>query len=101
VAILSMIMIIRDRKMLDNEFIAAIGKIISVSGFTILAAYMMVQLIPLNIDDKGIFTLGIKLATICTVTFAVHTSVSWVFGLREIEPVVEKVKKLILRPIRY
>jgi len=101
VAILTIIMIIRDSRMLDPSFIGALVKILSVSGFTILTAYAMVRWLPLNIADKGIFTLGFKLAAICGVTFLVHAGVSWVFGLREVEPVLRKVKKLILRPIRF
>ena len=101
VAILSSIMVIRDRKMLDPAFMGAMFKIISVSGFTILAAYMMVSILPLTLSDRGFFTLGIKLSAICGVTFIVHAAVSWIFGLREIEPVINKAKKLILKPIRY
>lgn len=101
VAILTIIMIVRDRKMLDAEFISALIKIISVSGFTILAAYAMVQTFPLTLSDRGIFTLGFKLAAIAGVTFIVHATISWVFGLREIEPVMNKAKKIIMKPIRY
>lgn len=101
VTILTTIMLIRDHKMLDAKFIAALGKIVSVSGFTILAAYAMVQLLPLNISDKGFFILGSKLAIISLVTFFVHAGISWVFGLREVEPVLQKLKRLILRPIRF
>lgn len=101
VTILTTIMIIRDHKMLDTDFIGAMFRILSVSGFTILAAYAMVQLLPLNLADRGFFTLGFKLAAISGVTFLVHASMSWLFGLREVEPVLNKLKKLILRPIRF
>jgi putative peptidoglycan lipid II flippase len=101
VAVLTIIMIVRDPKMLDPSFIGAVAKIISVSGFTILAAYSMVQMLPLGIADRGIFTLGFKMAAICAVTFFVHAAISWIFGLREVEPVLKKVKRMILKPIKY
>jgi len=95
VILLTGIMIWRDPKLLDPGFLAALMKIVSVTGFSILATYFMVTLLPLNIADRGIITLGVKLAAITGVTFAVHIGVSWLFGMREIEPVVNKVKKLI------
>ena len=41
----------------------------------------------LQVATDGIVAVG--------VTFIVHAGVSWMFGLREIEPVVNKLKKLI------
>lgn len=100
VVILSGIMVWRDRKMLDPEFLSAMMRIISVSGFTIAAAYMMLSLLPLNLADRGIITLGFKLAAITSVVFSVHIAVSWIFGLRDIAPVLAKAKKLILKPVQ-
>lgn len=100
VIILTIIMIIRDRKMLDPSFIGALVKIVSVSGFTILATYMMVRLLPLQVADRGIVTLGFKLAAIGGVTFAVHLVVSWIFGLKEVYPVFKKIRNIVFRPVR-
>lgn len=100
VSILVVIMIRRDRKLLDPGFIGALMKIVSISGFSILASYVMVSLFPYSVNDVGIVTLGSKLALIAGVTFLVHACVSWIFGLRELEPVLRRVRKLIFRGVK-
>jgi putative peptidoglycan lipid II flippase len=103
VGVLTFIMVFRDRKMLDPEFIGAMTKIVAVSGFTVITAFVMVRMLPLGIADRGIVTLGFKLVIITLVTLLVHVVVSWVFGLRELDPVIAKVKKIIFattRPLR-
>lgn len=101
VAVLSAIMVIRDRKMLDPDFITAMGKIVSVSGFTVLGTYMMARLLPLELTDRGIVTLGFKFFVISFVTFVIYAGMSWIFGLRELDPVVAKAKKYIFSTIHY
>lgn len=100
VLILTAIMLTRDHKLFDVEFWHGILRILSVTGFSILAAFVMISLLPLNIADRGIITLGSKLGAIALVTFAVHVGISLIFDLREARPVVERVKKIILKPIR-
>lgn len=100
VFILFIIMIIRDRKLLDAEFWGGLYRILSVTGFTIIAAYIMVSLLPLNTLDRGFFTLGSKLGAITAVTFIVHFGMSALFGLQEVRPVLRKIRNVILAPIR-
>ena len=101
VAVLTIIMVIRDRKMLDPSFISAMGKILSVSGFTVITAHMMAtRILPLGLADRGIVTLGFKLIIISAVTFSVYVFISWIFGLRELDPVIAKAKKIIFATSR-
>lgn len=100
VAILVTVMIIRDRKLLNAHFWGGAARILSVTGFTVLAAFIMISLLPLHLADTGIVTLGSKLGLITLVTLAVHVSVSSLFGLEEATNVVNKVKQLILRPVK-
>jgi putative peptidoglycan lipid II flippase len=100
VAVLFVVMFIRDHKLFDVYFMNGIIKILSVTGFSIITAFVMVSLLPLNIDDRGIITLGVKLGTITGVTFLVHLGVSLIFGLEEARPVIERTKRFILKPIR-
>lgn len=101
VFILSIIMLLRDKKLFGNfEFWNGVLKIISVTGFSVMAGYIIVELLPLGLYDRGFFTLGAKLFIISLVTFGVHTLVSAIFGLEEVRPILSKLKKIILRPIR-
>ena len=100
VFILFIVMIIRDHKLLNVEFWSGIYRILSVTGFTILASFIMISLLPLNTGDRGFFTLGAKLGAISLVTFAVHFGMSAIFGLDEVKPVINKVKKFITSPIK-
>lgn len=100
VFILFIIMIVRDRKLLDAAFWGGLYKILSVTGFTIIAAFIMLSLLPLGADDRGFITLGTKLLAISSVTFMVHFAMSAVFGLEEVKPVIRKIKQIILKPIK-
>ncbi len=100
VIILFTIMLARDHKLFDLTFFSAILKTLSVTGFSLITAFIMISFFPLNIGDRGIITLGTKLGSIGLVTFAVHIAVSWLFDLDEVRPVIEKLKAILLKPVR-
>jgi putative peptidoglycan lipid II flippase len=100
VVILTIIMLIRDRKLFDAEFWHGILRILSVTGFSVLAAFVMISLLPLNVNDRGIITLGSKLGAIALVTFGVHVAISLIFDLREAKPVIARMKQVMLKPVR-
>ncbi len=100
VLILLAIMFIRDRKMLDKDFWIGIYRILSVTGFAVVTAYIMLSIYPLLSTDRGFFTLGGKLLAIVIPTFTVYVVMSILFGLSEPKPVLRKVKAIILKPIR-
>jgi putative peptidoglycan lipid II flippase len=87
VVILLSVMAVRDRKLFDKDFLMGLVNIISVTGFSSFAAYVMISLLPLKLADRGLVTLGAKLGLITIVTLATHIFVSWVFGLAESRPV--------------
>jgi putative peptidoglycan lipid II flippase len=99
VGILFAIMLLRDHRLFDKQFWSGITKIISATGFTIVAAYIMISLFPLEVADHGILTLGTKLAIISIVTFAVHIAISALFGLDEPKPFINRIKRIVLKPI--
>lgn len=103
VFILGAIMLIKDRKLFDMKFWGGIWRILSVTGFSVIATYIMMQLLPLRVADRGAFTLGFKLTLIAGVTLSVHLLFSHIFGLEEAKPVVTKFKKLkriVSRPVK-
>lgn len=103
VFVLSVIMISKDLKLFDKEFLGGVWRIMSVTGFSVVAAYIMVQIFPLRTTDIGFITLGFKLGMIALVTGAVHLGLSSLFSLEEAEPVVRKLKqygRMILKPVK-
>lgn len=100
VFVLLLIMVWRDHKLFDLEFWQGVGRILSVTGFTVLTTYIMVSLVPLLSTDRGFTVLGAKVAAIVLPTLVVHFVVSSIFGLQEVQPVVRKLKQLALKPVR-
>ncbi len=100
VMILVAIMLYRDHKLFDSEFLSGVWRIISVTGFTVVASFIMISLYPLGINDRGIFTLGSKLFFITAITFAVHFAVSALFDLDEVRPVFSRIKRIALSPVK-
>lgn len=100
VVILGLVILMRDYKLFDKYFISSIVRIISVTGFSVLGAFIMISFLPLQISDRGIVTLGFKLGSITAVTFAVHIATSLLFGLEEPRPVIAKIRQIILKPIK-
>lgn len=100
VVVLGIIMLVRDHKLFDREFWSGVARIISVSGFSMFAGYIMITLYPLEVSDKGFFTLGGKLLLITGAVFLTHLGLSALFELDEVKPVFEKVKNLVIKPVR-
>jgi len=99
VVALVIIMMLRDHQLFDPEFWSGCVRIISVGGFTLIAGYIMVVLYPLEVTDKGFFTLGGKLLLVTLVVFTTHILVSRLFGLEEVRPVFERIKRLAIKPV--
>lgn len=100
VMLLFIIMIIRDRKLLDSSFWQGLIMIGSVSGFSVIAAYTMVQFFPLESSDKGFIQLGAKLTAISFVTIFTHLVVSFMFNLDEAKVVFKKIYRIVMSPVR-
>jgi putative peptidoglycan lipid II flippase len=101
VVILFIFMIYKDHKVFaDKSFWGALLKTFSVTGFSVLTAFIMVSLLPLKISDRGFVTLGVKFGAIAGVTLLVHLVMSLLFGLKEPRPVLQKLRRLIVKPIK-
>ena len=99
VLILSTIMVIRDRGLLNMKFWGGVGRIISVSGFSMMAGYIAVSFFPLGVSDLGL-TLAYKLTIISVAVMVVHVALSGLFDLEEARPIFSMLKRLILGRIR-
>lgn len=101
VTLLFIVMIVRDRKLLDPSFWTGIMQIVSVTGFTVIACYSMLQFFPLGAADKGFLQLGSKLALISFVTLSVHLFMSALFGLSEAKAVFKKFNQVIMSQVKF
>jgi putative peptidoglycan lipid II flippase len=100
VVILLAVMLKRDPKLFDMTFINGCFKIVSVTGFSVIAGVVMLSIYPLTISDRGFVTLGTKLMLISIVVISTHIAVSSLFGLEEVRPVLRRIKKIILKPVK-
>lgn len=100
VFILMGIMTWRDRHLFTPEFWSGVIRTLSVTGFTVITAFIMASLVPHSQFDKGFITLSAKMLFIVVPSLVVHLGVSALFGLDEVQPVVSKLRKIILKPIR-
>lgn len=101
--VLASIMVWRDHKLFDMKFLGGVGRIVSITGFTVLTAFVMLGLFPLLATDTGFLTLGFKFGIISFVTFGVHLGLSSLFGLEEANPVIKKFKAVaayIYKPVK-
>ncbi len=94
-------MLLRDHKLFDITFWEGVWRIFSVTGFSVVASFIMISLYPLGINDRGVVTLGTKLLLIAGVTFTVHIGVSALFGLEETKPIMRRLKKIVLSPVKF
>jgi len=99
VVILLVIMNIKDKKLFDKTFVTAVLRILSTTGITIIVASLMVAILPLDSNDRGL-TLTAKLSIISAVTILSHILISWVMRLDEVRPVIDRIKKITLRPVK-
>jgi putative peptidoglycan lipid II flippase len=100
VVILSGIMLYRDPKLFDRYFWGGVWRIVSVTGFSVVACFIMISIYPLGYNDRGIITLGGKLFFITTITYLVHIGVSMLFDLDEPRPVIRKFQRVVLAPLK-
>ncbi len=100
VVLLVLVMLIRDPALLNRAFWGACLRIVSVTGFSVLAAFIMVSVLPLELSDHGFVTLGLKFGSIAGVTFLVHFAISWLFGMEEVAPIISKIREIVLKPVR-
>jgi putative peptidoglycan lipid II flippase len=100
VGILVTIMIVKDHGFFNRNFVIGLLRIISVTGFTALVAYLMISSLPLQIKDSGFMTLGPKFALIAGTSLLVHFVVSYIFGLAEVNPIISKLKAVSSKLIK-
>ncbi|HSW37768.1 MAG TPA: lipid II flippase MurJ [Candidatus Saccharimonadales bacterium] len=100
VVILAVIMLFRDHGLFDASFWGGVLRTVSVTGFSVVAGFVMISLYPLGAKDVGFITLGGKFFLIAAVIFGVHLSISALFELEEVRPVISRLRKIVLKPVK-
>lgn len=96
VAILFAVIVKRDPHFFVKDFWQGMVKIAAVTGFTLMVAFLLISLLPLEVSDVGFFVLGTKLGLISFITLGTHLLLSKIFDLEEARPVVNKIKQFVL-----
>jgi hypothetical protein len=92
-------MIMRDRALFDSDFMQSVGKTLAVTCFSALTGFLCVKILPLGLINHS-FVIIVKLSVISLFVLSVHLIVSFAFGLNEAKTVVDRLKRVILRPVR-
>lgn len=100
VIILCIIIVYRDRHFFTMQFMDVLVRMLSATGFAVVAAYAAIQFFPLEVSDRGFVTLGTKFLIISIATLSVYVVVSLMLRLEEPKPVLERVKRIILKPVK-
>ena len=99
VVILLAVMVWRDHRLFHKQFLKGLLKVLLVGSLSVLAAFILVNWLPLDGNDAGLILL-VKVGLIGTLTLVAHVLVSWLFKIDEARAVVRRVKKTIWRPIK-
>ncbi|MDB5179665.1 MAG: integral rane protein MviN [Candidatus Saccharibacteria bacterium] len=97
VSILFTLMSKRIKGLFDTPFIHAIGRMASAAGFTALVTYASVALLPLSSTDQRFFDSAPKFILITLISFTVYFFFSYLFKLKEVNPVISRIEKILFK----
>lgn len=100
VLLLGMVMVTRDRKLISSYFWDGVFRMLAATGFTVIAAYVMLSIFPLESSDKGFVLLGTKLISISAIILLVHFLASLLFGVYEAKGAARWLRKFVTSTIR-
>ena len=95
VMILFYVMSRRINGLFDMEFVRAVSRMASATGFMAIVSYVMVQLFQLGASDQSFLATFPKFAGIVIVSCAAYVWFSRMLKLRESSPIVDRVKLLL------
>lgn len=93
VIILFVLLSFRIPHLIDKPFLHAVGRMLSATGFTALACYIMVLLFQLRSSDQSFFSTFPKFAVIVIVSSIVYLALSRALKLGEANPVINRARK--------
>lgn len=97
VSILFFLMSKRIKGLFDKPFLHAIGRMASAAGFMSVVTYFTVALLPLAADDQRFLDSFPKFVVIASVSFLVYFFFSYIFKLKEVQPILSRTKKILFK----
>jgi len=95
VCILFVIMSKRIPGLFDMEFVHAIGRMLSATGFTAIIAYIATSYFPLSVHDLSFFSSFPKFCLIVLISGVAYILFSYAFKVREVHPVLARIRKIL------
>jgi hypothetical protein len=78
----------------DGDFVRAVGRMLSITGFMAVTTYITVSFLPLSVNDQSFFSAFPKFAIIVAVNFIIYIALSRAMRLQEVNPVLSRIKKI-------
>lgn len=97
VAILFSIMQHRIKGLFDMSFVRGVTRMLKAAIITFVITYIAVQIFPLGFNDKSFFVVFPKFLGIFIISAIAYLASSWYFKLKEADPIIERIVKLIFR----
>lgn len=96
VLILFVLMQSRIGGLFTASFWQGVMRMVSATGLMYVITYIMVQLVPFTVDDRTFMAIVMKLSIIGLVSFAAYLFFSYIFRLKEADPIINKLKNIAL-----
>ncbi len=100
VVILFSVMSGRIKGLFDASFVSGVLKMASASGLMFVITYVMVKMFDLSANDTRFFALIPKFGLIVLVGLGSYVLISKLFGIKEVNPVLERVRRIVFRQIK-
>jgi putative peptidoglycan lipid II flippase len=97
VAILFYLMSRRIKGLFDKPFLHAIGRMASSAGFMTVITYLTIVLLPLSADDQRFLDSFPKFVLISGISFLSYFLFCYLFKLREVNPTIERIQKILFK----
>lgn len=97
IIILVVILALKHRSIFTSGFMGAILRMFLAGLITSIVAYAMVKLFPLGITDQSFFLTFPKFLMITAVSFTAYMISCYFLNLKEITPLVHRLKKILFR----
>jgi putative peptidoglycan lipid II flippase len=96
VSALFIVMSVRLPKLFDKKFGMTVIKMIAATSVTSIVTYVLVSLIGLQFADQNILMVLPQLLFIFIIGVAVYITMSHIFKLEEVDPIIQRLKKIFL-----
>ena len=84
----------------DVVFVHAVARMASATGFMAVVTYATVRAMPLVADGRGLASSIPRFMVIAALSFAAYILFCWMFRLKEVDPILIRVRKFLFNQAR-